>query len=290
MRLGFQISIAGGFSRVIHRALLRKCQTIQLFSRNPRQWGNPPLPEREVKIFKDDLKRENIYPLFIHLPYLVNLASLKENIYLKSVKSLSEELTRAEKLGASYIITHPGSRIDRNEKEAIKNIAQGINQTLDKAKNKVLVLLENTAGQGKEIGYSFSQIRAIIELIKDKKRIGVCLDIAHTFEAGYNLSTKEGFSITLREFENLIGFNKLYLLHLNDSRTPLGSHSDRHWHIGKGYIGLKAFQRIVNHPLLSRLPGIMETPFETETDDLENMLIIKSLAGSIKKIKNKISN
>jgi len=279
MRFGFQISIAGGFSRVIEQALMRKCQTIQPFSRNPRQWSNLPLPEKEVKDFKDDLKRENIYPLFIHLPYLVNLASLKENIYLKSVECLSQELARAEKLGALYIITHPGSRIDGNEKEAIKNIAQGINQALNKIENKVLVLLENTAGQGKEIGYSFSQIKAIIELIKDRKRIGVCLDIAHTFEAGYNLSTKEGFSITLREFEDLIGFNKLYLLHLNDSRTPLGSHSDRHWHIGKGYIGLKAFQRIVNHPLLSRLPGIMETPFKIGADDLKNMLIIRSLVN-----------
>jgi len=127
MRFGFQISIAGGFSRVIERALMRKCQTIQLFSRNPRQWSNPPLPEKDVKDFKDDLKRENIYPLFIHLPYLVNLASLKENIYLKSVQCLSQELARAEKLGALYVITHPGSRIDGNEKEAIKNIAQGIN-------------------------------------------------------------------------------------------------------------------------------------------------------------------
>lgn len=290
MRFGFQISIAGGFFRVIERALIRKCQTIQLFSRNPRQWSNPPLPEKEVKDFKDSFKRENIHPLFIHLPYLVNLASLKENIYLKSVKCLSEELARAEKLGTSYVIIHPGSRIDRNEKEAIKNIAQGINQALDKVENRVLVLLENTAGQGKEIGYSFSQIKAIIELIKDKKRIGVCLDIAHTFEAGYNLSTKKGFSITLREFENLIGFNKLYLLHLNDSRTPLGSHSDRHWHIGKGYIGLKAFQRIVNHPLLSSLPGIMETPFKTSADDLKNMSIIRSLTGFSKGIKNKISN
>lgn len=290
MRFGFQISIAGGFSRVIQRTLMRKCQTIQFFSRNPRQWSNPPLPEKEVKDFKDSSKRENIYPLFIHLPYLVNLASLRKNIYLKSVECLSQELTRAEKLGASFIITHPGSKMDGNEKEAIKNIAQGINQALDKVKNKAIVLLENTAGQGKQVGYSFSQIKAIIELIKDKRRIGVCLDIAHTFEAGYDLSTKEGFSTTLREFENLIGFNKLYLLHLNDSRTPLGSHIDRHWHIGKGYIGLKAFQRIVNHPLLSSLPGIMETPFKTRADDLENMLIIRSLTGFSKGIKNKISD
>jgi len=278
MRLGFQISIARGFSKVIEQALIRKCETIQFFSRNPRQWGNPSLPEKEVKEFKDNLKKKNIYPLFIHAPYLVNLSSSKESIYFKSVRALSEELLRAEILGVSYVIIHPGSRTNGDEKEAIKNIARGINQILNKLKNKTIILLENTAGQGKEIGYNFSQIRAIIELIKDKRRIGVCLDLAHAFEAGYDLSTKEGFSITLREFERLIGFDKLHLLHLNDSRTPLGSHSDRHEHIGKGYIGLRTFRRIVNHPLLSSLPGIMETPFQNKRDDLKNMLIMKSLS------------
>jgi deoxyribonuclease-4 len=137
--------------------------------------------------------------------------------------------------------------------------------------------MENTAGQGSEIGYHFEQIKRIIEGVEDNKRLGVCLDTAHTFEAGYNLSSKDGFERTLENFDQTVGLKRLHLFHLNDSKTPLGSRKDRHWHIGEGYIGMEGFRNLVNHPLLRQLPGIMETPRKDTVEDLKNMKVIKSL-------------
>jgi deoxyribonuclease-4 len=163
------------------------------------------------------------------------------------------------------------------EEEGIKRVAEGINEAFRRIKNKVILLLENTAGMGSEIGYQFSQIKEIIDAVEERERIGVVLDTAHTFEAGYDLRDKEGIDKTLREFDELIGLKRLYCLHLNDSKTDFGSRVDRHWHIGKGKIGLEGFRLIVNHPLLRHLPGIMETPRDDTKLDLMNMKTIRRL-------------
>lgn len=277
MRFGFHIWISEGFSKVPELARKRRARTIQFFSHNPRGWRVSLLPGEEVEKFKERIKELDIKPLFLHMPYLCNLASSNENFYLKSIDTLVMELERAEILGAPFLITHMGSSGEAGEAESIERLIKAINCSLDKVQNRVSVVIENTAGQGSQIGYKFSQIKTVIDGIENKERIGVCLDTAHAFEAGYDLSKREGLEKTLEEFERLIGLDKLKLLHLNDSKTPLGSRVDRHWHIGEGYIGSEGFRNIVNHPKLLHLPGIMETPHKSEEDDIRNMGKIESL-------------
>jgi len=280
MRFGFHIWISEGFSKVPELAQKRKARTIQFFSHNPRGWQFSPLPEEEVKKFREGVKALDIRPLFLHMPYLSNLASADAIFYFRSIDTLSVELERAEILGAPFLVTHMGNSAERSEEEAIERLVEAINRSLDRVENGVKLLVENTAGQGSQIGYEFSQIEAVLDGVENKERIGVCLDTAHAFESGYNLSTRAGLEKTLEEFERLIGFDKLELLHLNDSKTPLGSRVDRHWHIGEGCIGTGGFRNIVNHPKLIHLPGIMETPHKSDEDDIKNMSKIESLICS----------
>jgi deoxyribonuclease-4 len=213
----------------------------------------------------------------LHLPYLPNLAAADKELYVKSIDSLCEDLRRAAILGIPFLVAHVGSRVTLSEDEAIKKMVNAINQSLKRVSNRVIILLENTAGQGTELGSNFVQMGQILAGINDRERMGVCLDTAHAFQAGYDLSSKRGLNKALNEFDRTIGLHNLHLLHLNDSKSPLGSHSDRHWHIGKGYIGLEGFENLVNHPQLSHLPGIMETPRQDLKDDLRNLKTLKRL-------------
>jgi len=277
MRFGFHISIAGGFSKVVERARKRGCETIQFFSRNPRGWKYKSLDKEDVEEFRSTLKSSDLFPVFLHMPYLPNIASPEPRYHALSIDSMATELERAEQLKAQYVIVHIGHRMDSPEANAIEAVSQGINEALERATNSVVVLLENTAGQGSEIGSTFEQIAAIMDRVEDQRRIGVCLDTAHSFEAGYDLSSEEGIERTLESFDRLVGLKRLYLLHLNDSKTILGSRRDRHWHIGKGRIGLEGFRSLINHPSLRHLPGIMETPRKDTVEDLRNMKVIRSL-------------
>ena len=277
MRFGFHISIAGGFSKIVERADARDCETIQFFSRNPRGWKYSPLNKREVETFRSSIQSSHLSPIFLHMPYLPNIASLGSKFYKRSIRSIGTDLQRAEQLGTQYLIIHIGHRLEASEDQAIEAVSQGIDQAFTKVKNGVILLLENTAGQGTEIGYTFDQIKRIIEGVSDHERMGVCLDTAHSFEAGYDLSNKDGIESTLEAFDQTVGLKRLHLLHLNDSKTPMGSRKDRHWHIGEGYIGREGFRCLVNHPLLTHLPGIMETPRKDTVEDLKNMKVIRSL-------------
>ncbi len=280
MRFGFHISIAGGFSKVVERAKVRECETIQFFSRNPRGWKYFPLNQKEVEEFHSSIQSSTLFPVFLHLPYLPNIASLASKFYKQSIDSITTDLERANQLGAQYLIIHIGHRMESSEDEAIEAVSRGTNQALERVKNSVILLLENTAGQGTEIGNTFEQIKKIIDGVHQKGRMGVCLDTAHSFEAGYDLSNKDGIEKTLEAFNQTIGLKRIHLLHLNDSKTPLGSRKDRHWHIGEGYIGVEGFRYLVNHPLLRHLPGIMETPRKDTVEDLKNMKVIRSLVES----------
>ena len=277
MRFGFHISIAGGFSKVVERARIRGCETIQFFSRNPRGWKYGPLDKKDVEAFRSTVKSSPLFPISLHLPYLPNIACSRSKFYTRSIKSIVTDLQRAEQLGAQYLIIHIGHRMESSEDEAIEAVSKGINQSFEKVKNSVILLLENTAGQGTEIGHSFEQIQKIIDEVSEKEKMGVVLDTAHTFEAGYDLSKRNGTESMLESFDKTIGLKRLHLLHLNDSKTPLGSRKDRHWHIGEGYIGREGFRYLINHPLLKHLPGIMETPRMDTVEDLKNMKVIRSL-------------
>jgi deoxyribonuclease-4 len=272
MKLGFHISIVGGFRNVIKRAKARGCSTLQLFTRNPRGWKYNPLDDEDIRQFREGIMREHIFPVFVHMPYLPNLASNDSSLVRRSVNSLIEDLLRSEKIGAQFLIMHLGS--SKNVEQGIDQMIRGINKSFSRVENNVRLALENTAGSGNELGYKFEQIKAIIDGIDNKGRIGVALDTAHAFEAGYDLRTEDRIATVVKEFDSKIGLKKLFLIHLNDSKTKLASRSDRHWHVGKGEIG-KGMCFILNHPSLKNMPFIMETPRMNLKDDLMNMRTVK---------------
>ena len=277
MRVGVHISIAGKIYESVDRAKELGCDTFQIFSRSPRSWQTKELEKAEAEEFKKRRKEAKIAPVIVHIPYLINLASPENSLYRRSISAYVEDIKRAEILGANYFVTHIGNHKGKGEEYGISRIITALNQIVSQIKPSLKILLENTAGEGTALGYNFAQIAAIIKGIKEAKYFGLCLDTAHAYAAGYNIATKEGLDKTLKEIDELIGLNQLFLIHANDSKVALGSRVDRHEDIGKGEIGRKGFAFIVNHPALRKLPFILETPKKRPGEDVENLETIRAL-------------
>ncbi len=271
MRIGVHVSIAGKIYEAIDRGKELGCDTIQIFSRNPRGWKVTALDPKDAAEFKRRKKESGISPVLVHIPYLINLASPDDELRKKSIKAYIEDLKRADSLGAEYFVTHLGSHVGTGEEAGIKRFIESLNAIISKARPRCTILLENTAGSGNNLGYSFKHIKKIIDGVKDKNRIGVCLDTEHAFAAGYDISTKEGLDNTLKEFDDEVGLDRLKAIHFNDSMVKLGSRKDRHQHVGAGEIGKAGMKRIIKHPKLKGLPFIMETPKKGPKDDLMNI-------------------
>jgi len=257
---------------------------MQIFSKNASTWREKILKKDEVENFRENLKKSNINPVFIHASYLVNLASPSDELYFKSINAFLEDIKRADLLLADpYLIIHPGAHTGAGEEYGIQRIIRALNIILEKSAGlglKTMILLEDTAGSGTHLGYTFGQLKRMMEGAKDRKRIGVCFDTCHAFAAGYDLSHREGIEQTLEEIDKYLGLEQLKVIHLNDSKFLLGSRKDRHMHIGKGYIGLEGFKVLVNHKYLKDLPFILETPKYDEKDDLKNINLVKSLVSN----------
>ncbi|MCX5678330.1 MAG: deoxyribonuclease IV [Candidatus Omnitrophica bacterium] len=277
MRIGLHVSIAGKIYESLERAKALGCNTMQIFSRNPRGWQTGKLVSSDIVQFKRLKKEFDINPVVVHIPYLINLASPDAGLYRKSIDAYIEDLGRSDELGAEYFVTHLGSHVGSGETDGIKRFAKALNEIMNKAKPKTKVLLENTAGSGSIIGYKFEQIKSIIDGLDETENIGVCLDTAHTFESGYDIKTRAGLESTLKAFDKLVGLQRIKVVHFNDSLSGLGSHVDRHQHIGKGNIGLEGLKRIINHPKLKGAAFIMETPKNTDRDDKMNMRSAKKM-------------
>ena len=277
MRLGLHLSIQGSIYRVIDRAVERNCNTLQMFSRNPRGWHSKKLNPKEVESFKTKLRESGIQPVFIHTPYLLNLASPKDDVYRKSVEALKDELRRAAKLNVPYVVTHLGSHLGHGKRSGFKRIVEAINNAFSTVKNNVTLLLENTAGTKNSMGSSFEDIEHIASRIQNRARVGVCFDTCHAFAAGYDLVSRGAVQHTLQRFDEVIGFQKLKLVHLNDSKGGLGSKLDRHEHIGMGKIGESGFRNILQSRL-GQLPLILETPIDRRRTDTENLKKVRELA------------
>jgi len=278
MFIGGHMSTAGSITTAVTNAVNIKAKSFGLFLRNQRSWDSKPLEAETVKAFRD-LCAEHKYPPHLILPhgsYLLNLGSPKEELRQKSVDLLIDELERCSQLGLSLFNIHPGSSGGEiSREECITYIAEGINKAL-RSTQGVKVVLNNMSCQGHTIGGDLTELKAIIELVVDKSRIGVCLDTCHAMAAGYDLSTQEGFDKLIREFEEQVGFEWLVGVHLNDSKGPAGCHLDRHENIGKGTIGVAGFQRIMNCKHFINLPLILETPFDKEdTYQLEIDMLTK---------------
>jgi deoxyribonuclease-4 len=277
MRLGFHVSISGGFSLSVQRAYELGCTCMQIFSRNPRGWTVKPLDKADVAEFKKLRQQYDIAPVFVHTNYLINLASSKPDLYEKSIEQFVVDLERTEALGAEYLVTHLGSASGQEPHWMIERVSDALNMAIKLHPPRAMVLLENTAGEKGDIGYELEQVQEVISRLKDASRIGICYDTCHGFAAGYDIRTKAGVEALAKKIKATVGTGRLKGMHLNDCLRDFNSHVDRHWHIGEGKIGLDGFKALLNHPMFKAVPKIMETPKETEEDDHRNMKTVKSL-------------
>jgi deoxyribonuclease-4 len=277
MRIGLHVSIAGSIYESLERAKALGCNTMQIFSRNPRGWQVSKLKKEDVAEFKRLKAKYDITPVVVHIPYIINLATSDDLLYKKSIDAYIEDVARADELGAEYFVTHLGSHVGSGEDNGIARFSDALNAIIKRARPRTMILLENTAGSGDGIGYRFEHLKRIIDRQERSSKIGVCLDTAHTFEAGYDIKSPAGLEKTLQSFDGLLGLGLIKVVHFNDSLSPLASHVDRHHHIGKGMIGLGAMGRIINHPKLKNCAFIMETPKKTDKDDLMNLATVKRM-------------
>lgn len=278
MLLGVHVSIAGHIWESIDRAQALGCSAMQIFSRDPRQWRRSKLKTEDIREFRLRREKSGIKKVFIHIPYLINLASPYNILYQGSLRAYIQDMKEAQALGADYIVTHMGSHKESGEKQGLKRIIVALNRILDKTRDSAVgILLENTSGSGSWLGYKFEHQRLIIDGLENKKRVGICFDTCHAYTAGYDLASPEGYLKTIESLEQTVGLKRLKLVHLNDSRDELGSHADRHEHIGKGKLGLEAFRRIVNDPRLAEAAFVLETPKDSDSADKRNLKIVKKL-------------
>ncbi len=277
MKLGFHVSISGGFALSVQRAFELGCTCMQIFSRNPRGWTVKPLDQHDIAEFKKLREQWDVGPVFVHANYLINLASQKPDLYEKSIAQLVIDLERTEQLGAEYLVTHLGSASGKDPAWMIDRVSSALNMTMRLHPPQATILLENTAGEKGDIGYELEQVQEVIVRLVDARNIGVCYDTCHGFAAGYDIRTKKDVDALANKIEATVGLKRLKGMHLNDCLREFGSHVDRHWHIGEGKVGLDGFKILLNHPAFKDVPKIMETPKESEEDDPKNMKTVKSL-------------
>jgi len=287
-RIGIHTSIAGDIAGALDSAAKLGANALQIFSSSPRMWprGGARIAELDAARFRARRKELGLGPLVIHDNYLINLASPDRVMRVRSIQAFHDELIRAVSLGADFLVAHPGSGRGGDRDQAISEIAQGMRQAARGMNlGGLRILVENTSGMGSAVGARFEEIKAILDQTGDLP-VGVCIDTAHTLEAGYDITTDEGLESTIAAVDRTVGLHRVYVLHVNDSKTPLGSRCDRHEHIGRGKIGLAAFERILNHARLG--PGaqglagrafILETPIDRPGDDRRNVRALWELVG-----------
>lgn len=262
MRIGAHVSIAGGVDQAPGRAKALGCDCLQIFSKNPRGWGARALSDAEAEGTKVHLQEMGLDPLVVHITYLVNVASMKPDLYEKSLHGLMTDLERSGRIGAKYLVLHPGKYTETSLEAGIQRIADSINTAFARVSNDVMLLLENVAGAGTEIGRTFEELQQIIEGVEDTSRIGVCFDTCHGFAAGYDLRSQEMVDQVFLHFDQIIGMERMKVIHANDAKADLGSRLDRHEHIGHGAIGEAGFLAIMRNEFVKKydIPLILETP------------------------------
>lgn len=278
--LGAHMSIAGGFDCAVKRGETVGCTALQIFTKNSNQWAARPLEDEEAARFKEAVSRAGIGEVVAHDSYLINLCSPDDRLWHRSVEACAEELERCARLGARWLVAHPGGHMGRGETFAILRMARAVDAIHARVPaHRASLAIETTAGQGTVIGYRFEQIADVIAAARDPDRIGVCLDTCHVFAAGYDLRTPRAYEETLRAFDATIGLPRLRAVHVNDSKKDLGCRVDRHEHIGKGCLGLEPFRLLMNDARLLTVPLLLETP--KDEDCREDVVNLTTLMGLV---------
>ena len=273
MRLGAQISVAGGLYRAFERGADAGCETMMIFTKSNRQWNAKPLSDEDIRLYREAAQaHKDIYPVAVHASYLINIGSSDPALWEKSYSALKTEVERADAIDAELLMFHPGAYIDADEETGLSNIARALRRLLDEtASCDVKVCLETMAGTGTTLGHRFEHLARLRDEAKNHPRFGICLDTCHIFSAGYDIRTPEVYEVTMNTFDEIVGLQHIDCFHFNDSRHNFDARKDRHCHIGQGEIGLEGFANFVNDPRWNDHPAYLETP-KTETDDEGNEL------------------
>lgn len=280
--IGAHMSMAGGYVKAWDRALAVGCQALQIFTKNNMQWEGSTLSEGAATAFRKRTAALQL-PVCGHASYLINLGATNSQTKERSLISLMDELERSERLGLPFLVLHPGNHMGSGEKVGIKNISHNLRAVLKKSPvKKVKIALETTAGQGTCVGHRFEHLAEIYKQVNMPSRIGFCFDTCHVFASGYQISTARGLADTFKEFDRLLGLDKILAFHFNDSKTGLGSCVDRHEHIGKGHIGIEPFREILNTRAFAKIPKILETPKGSNhgREDMNNLRVLRNLIHS----------
>ena len=279
MLFGAHESIAGGVFNAVILGQKATCDTIQMFNKSSNQWRAKKLESKEIEELFRQIELTGVTVSVSHTSYLINIASPDQALNKKSFDALKEELERCGVLKIPNLVLHPGSHVGSGEETGMNLISENINRLFEALPDgKVCLLLETTAGQGTNLGYTFEQLAYMIDRVEDKKRVGVCLDTCHLFAAGYPIIDPKDYKKTIKHFDDVIGLDRLRIIHVNDSLKEFGSKKDRHEHIGKGHIGLDGISNFVNDKRLAKVPMVLETPKEDDlVEDIENLRVLRSL-------------
>lgn len=277
--LGTHVSVAGGLATAFQRAADIGCTTMQIFVKNANQWSAKPITRDDVGRFREAAAASAVRPVIAHAAYLINLCAKNPAVLQKSRAGFEDELRRCEQLGVHALVLHPGAHLGEGEEAGLRKIAESLNAIHERTRDvKVLTTLETTAGQGTTLGYRFEHLREIIDRVEDQSRMAVCFDTCHLFAAGYPIHTPDGWNEVIRTFDDIVGLQRLAVVHTNDSKKPFGSRLDRHEQIGEGMIGLEGFRMLMTDPRFFSVPKILETEkSEDMHEDVENMRRLRSL-------------
>jgi deoxyribonuclease IV len=280
--LGTHVSIAGGVELAPRRGRLLGCSAIQIFSKSNRQWSDRPLSEESARAFRAAMRECRIDAAIAHSSYLINLAATDREIAEKSIRAMVDEIERCEMLGIPGLVVHPGSHLGAGERRGIATIAKSMRTVLRQTRGcEAMVLLENVAGQGTNLGHTWEQLAEMRERIDVPERVGFCLDTCHAHAAGHDIRTPEGYAEVMDAWDDAIGLEHIRAFHLNDSKKPLDSRRDRHEHVGRGELGLAAFHSLLNDPRFVSTPKVLETPKRDDGhEDRQNLRVLRRLIGT----------
>ena len=284
-RLGVHASISGGLHLSLERANALRCNTLQIFSHSPRGWAAKEISHQDVSLFKSLRVEFDISPVYVHTSYLINIASGNELLKRKSIDLLATEMDRADEIGADYVVLHTGSALSDDKSASMKRAITALNEIAEMKNWKAGLLIENTAGERGDVSSTIPEMSEILKGVKNSFVSGICLDTCHAFAAGYDIRTVSGIRRIAGEIEKYIGFEKVRLIHLNDSKGANGSRVDRHEHIGSGQIGESGLCQFIHYQPLRDVPLILETPKKSESDDPRNLAKVRRMLKTKRQFK-----